>query len=319
LDDLRDSDLRPRLQAIQRAIGILKSHDIDVHVNGDFITALTRRIEGPVSNANDVTIRSHELAQGMTRDCLDPWTYFELNTNGDIQPCCAHSRVGNLNEEKLTHALNGPAIRRLRENLLQGTPDPECANCRLRAPARPETLREKVRAVLEDPPETVGMFFADKVGILMKTAVDNLEAGRQDRTWSFITRALAIDPGIERPDDYTKFTLRECLPRVLKEARYPLTLSWLAAVFRYIKDDHSAILLMKRYLEVAPAAPDRDRVSYLIREAESKTGKPASVVQTAGAKIGAWLDRCWLWLRLKVRLRTRLRLTRSGASVRRDG
>jgi MoaA/NifB/PqqE/SkfB family radical SAM enzyme len=308
LADLSSEELRPRLEAIHKGIGVLKENNIEVHINGDFITTLTARLNRSPS-AEVSSGHCHQLPQGMTRDCLDPWTYFELNTNADVKPCCAHSRIGNLRKETLSQALNGPEIRRLRENLLKGTPDAECANCLLRGALRPEALRGKVRAVLEDPPENLGMFDADRISALMKTAVENLEAGRQERTWSFITRALSIDPGIERSGDYSETTIQDSLPIVLSDTRYPLTLSWLAAVFRHIGDDRSSIVLMKRYLELAPDAPDRDSVAAWVRHAEMKHHQSGWNQPTAGVSAGKTLwNQGWLWLRRKVRLRTRMRL-----------
>jgi hypothetical protein len=102
--------------------------------------------------------------------------------------------------------------------------------------------------------------FSDKVLFLLKTAFDHLQSGRQDRAWSCVGKALAYDPGIESAYNYGDITIRTHLKRILSEARFPLTLSWLAAICREGGDREASNLLLRRYLELAPNAPDRDHV-----------------------------------------------------------
>jgi hypothetical protein len=87
-----------------------------------------------------------------TRDCVDPWTYLEVRVSGGIAPCCVRPEIASLHHQTLSEALNSPAMRRLRANLLQGTLDKRCAGCKQRAETTPAALRQKVRALLASVP-----------------------------------------------------------------------------------------------------------------------------------------------------------------------
>src|SRR5207244_7378280 len=138
LDELSDDDLRQRIAAIQSAISILFKNGVGVEINGDFLNTLTRRLKA--NSGAESHIPPLGLTRGMTRDCVDPWTYIEFDTNGGVKPCCARGAIGNLLQGDLTQILNDAPIRRLRNDLLQGTPDPVSATCQLKAPIASETL-----------------------------------------------------------------------------------------------------------------------------------------------------------------------------------
>jgi hypothetical protein len=44
LDDLPDEQLRPRIEAIQKSVGLLKRYGVGVVVSGNFIDSLARRV-----------------------------------------------------------------------------------------------------------------------------------------------------------------------------------------------------------------------------------------------------------------------------------
>jgi hypothetical protein len=90
------------------------------------------------------------LDTGLTRDCVDPWTYVEFRVSGDVAPCCVRLGVGNLAFQSLAAILNGGPIRALRSALLDGALDGTCANCTMRAPTTPAALKEKVLQLLAD-------------------------------------------------------------------------------------------------------------------------------------------------------------------------
>jgi hypothetical protein len=92
------------------------------------------------------TIR--DLPEGMTRLCLDPWQYVEFQTNGAVTPCCNRPAIGTLSVQSLEDILNGEAARRLRADLLSGTPDQHCRRCHIRAPTQPDELRRSVCGLL---------------------------------------------------------------------------------------------------------------------------------------------------------------------------
>ena len=295
LDDLSDDDLRPRVEAIQRAITILRENRIGVQINGDFVNILKDRLNDK-SRATTADAHLFELEKGMTRDCIDPWTYVEVDANGDVKPCCARGGIGNIRQGNLNDILNDEPIRRLRMDLLGGTPDPECARCRLRAPITPAALLAKVRAISEEQ-EPVEMSPSDRVEALLKATVHELNAGREAEAWSSLNQALELDPGIQQLHEEGGATIRRHLDRILSEARFPLTLSWLAAISREIGDREASDLLLRRYLELAPYAPDRDHVARSLDE--------AAEVRSNGEL--SFATQSWLWLRSRVRFRTRLR------------
>ncbi len=141
LDDLTDDALHPRLESIKRAIALLSANQVGVTVNGNFVDLLGRRFD-PVPKV--IPARSTSLSEGMTRNCLDPWCYAEVNPNGDVQPCCARPPVGNLATAGLSDILDGEPIRRLRADLLEGHLDSFCANCTLRGLIEPHRLQQRV-------------------------------------------------------------------------------------------------------------------------------------------------------------------------------
>ena len=81
-----------------------------------------------------------------TRDCTDPWFFAQLSANCELRPCCWHPAVGTLAPGgSLETVLNGPAMRKLREELLTGHLNEHCLAC----PARPLTSIEALRVRVE--------------------------------------------------------------------------------------------------------------------------------------------------------------------------
>jgi MoaA/NifB/PqqE/SkfB family radical SAM enzyme len=310
LDDLDNDQLRPRLEAIRRAIEILRQNEVEAHIHGDFIANLSGRLES--APQRQTRGRSHDLPEGMTRDCLDPWIYLELNVNGDVQPCCAHSKVGNLNEQELPSILNGPPIRQLRQDLLYGTPDAECANCRLRAATRPEALRKRIRMLFEQAAKTNYAIRSGKVQDLLSSALADAKAERHDEVWPKVQEALLLDPGIDGLDAANIGAVQSCLQTVLDRAQFPLTFTWLAGILTEYQDNASVIVLLSRYLELAPHATDKDIVLQGIRDAEWRMELARRRTPSPANRGAILLANMWKWTRTKVRLRSRARSLLSG-------
>ncbi len=90
------------------------------------------------------------IPPGMTRDCVDPWYFVDIRTNGDVAPCCYRGpAVGNTNAQSLTEIFNGPQIREVRRSLLAGELDELCGRCNIRAVATPGELQQKVGDLIE--------------------------------------------------------------------------------------------------------------------------------------------------------------------------
>jgi hypothetical protein len=302
LDTLTREELLPRLDAIQSAISILNANGVHVQVNGNFIETLTNQCRG-ISPGQEDSLDGIELPEGMTRDCIDPWIYAEVDTNGDVKPCCARGGVGNLARAEFHQILDDAPIRQLRENLLNGTNDEDCIKCPLRPPTMPEELHKRVRALFEaqqpqdqtNGANRAAASSAGKVMNLISSAVGHVRAGRKTTAFVQLSQALAIDPGINigrGSDD----SIRLHLETILSKTHSPATLTWLAAFCREIGDRQSGLALLRRYLEVVPDAPDREHVIAGIL-AEMPPKKSAREI----------LERIWVRARIKIQLRTRLR------------
>ena len=100
---------------------------------------------------------------------------------------------------------------------------------------------------------------AEYAETLLKAAFECAQRSNTEGAVEHLIRALAHDPGLSLVEDHGKSTIRVYLKQILLSARFPLTLTWLAAISREWKDGESSLLLLRRYLELAPDAPDRDR------------------------------------------------------------
>ncbi|GAC1657546.1 MAG: hypothetical protein NVS9B12_09680 [Vulcanimicrobiaceae bacterium] len=86
----------------------------------------------------------------MTRDCVDPWYFVDIRTNGDVAPCCYRGpAVGNVKVQSLAEIFNGEPVREVRRSLLEGDLDELCGRCNIRAVTRPEHLQKKVADLIE--------------------------------------------------------------------------------------------------------------------------------------------------------------------------
>jgi hypothetical protein len=238
----------------------------------------------------------------MTRDCIDPWTYIELGANGDVKPCCAHSSIGNLQQQNLSQILDGEPIRQLRAELLGGTLNSYCADCRLRAPTKPESLQQRVQGLIKDAAsaEPHPFISANRVAILLKSAVQNLELGRRSEAVDLVGQALAIDPSATVSFDSAGRIDPSDLKKIVDKVRAPSTLTWLATVCRVSGDWKSSNLLLRRYLKIAPDAADREHV-----RADLKASRPTLQIRINESR--AFISNAVLKLRVRMRLRTRLR------------
>jgi hypothetical protein len=69
-----------------------------------------------------------------TRLCFDPWSFVQIQSNGNVLPCCVHSPVGRLSTGfTLERILTGEAVRKIRFSLLSGQLDSECLACQNRS------------------------------------------------------------------------------------------------------------------------------------------------------------------------------------------
>jgi MoaA/NifB/PqqE/SkfB family radical SAM enzyme len=71
---------------------------------------------------------------GATRDCLDPWKFTMVKSNGDVLPCCWRAPIGSLGDApSLDALLESEVMRSLRQRLLSGDLDENCRTCPARS------------------------------------------------------------------------------------------------------------------------------------------------------------------------------------------
>ena len=66
--------------------------------------------------------------------CVCPWTNVEIFTNGDVKTCSVGKEIiGNVNETDITELLQkSDTLKRIRANMLENRPDPNCTVCQFR-------------------------------------------------------------------------------------------------------------------------------------------------------------------------------------------
>jgi hypothetical protein len=84
---------------------------------------------------------SAPTAELPTRHCLDPWFNSMLDSQRGIRPCCWHPPIGRLPVGgSLNDALEGPAMRDIRRQLLTGQLNEHCRACPARSLTTPDLL-----------------------------------------------------------------------------------------------------------------------------------------------------------------------------------
>jgi hypothetical protein len=88
---------------------------------------------------------------GMTRDCMDPWSYLKVASNSGVMPCCRTVRpVGFLSDGlKLDDILNNSEMKQFRESLLTGDLKDVCRTCNIRGWTEIDKLKFKVNLFLK--------------------------------------------------------------------------------------------------------------------------------------------------------------------------
>lgn len=82
----------------------------------------------------------------LVRDCLDPWDFFFVMQSGRVRPCCIiEENMGNLSEQPFEEIWFGEKYQKLRRDILNNTPPPQCKTCINRALTPLDALREKVQ------------------------------------------------------------------------------------------------------------------------------------------------------------------------------
>ena len=73
-----------------------------------------------------------ELLKNSKHFCMMPWVHMHLWPAGYTYPCCMSDPdlpIGNTKTQSLQEIWNGPELRKIRTNMLQDQPSPECRRC----------------------------------------------------------------------------------------------------------------------------------------------------------------------------------------------
>jgi hypothetical protein len=166
-------------------------------------------------------------------------------------------------------------------------------------------MQRREQAVPDLHTPGIEMSVIENVEKLLKCGFERMEYGDRVQGWRFVKEALSLDPGISPTYSPGANPIRANLQRILNEARLPLSFKWLATVCRQVGDEETSRMLLKRYLELAPDAADREQViRYLQNQLQPVDRHSIGPVEW----LNSALMRPWSWLRLRVRLRTRLGL-----------
>lgn len=156
--------------AIRRLIGILDAAKMPLgvpeHLRAQLdnfcATALDDQAPSlaPDVLANDGGSIGHtkQVGAGETRDCLDPWTFVQVLSDGSVRPCCASSfNLGTLGPGvSMEDILDGAEAKALRHELLTGNLRKDCASCPIKSPVSLQQHRQRFdREVLGLRPVTV--------------------------------------------------------------------------------------------------------------------------------------------------------------------
>lgn len=144
------------VDATKSALDLALGNKLNIHIPPNFVERLDRLRESvsakrnwsEMSQTSGAYFSSFNLSpeKGHTRDCIDPWTFVHVMSDGRIRPCCVSNlQIGKVQEEGgMEAALNSEVAVRLRKQLLTGELDELCTACSLRPVIDIASYRKKV-------------------------------------------------------------------------------------------------------------------------------------------------------------------------------
>jgi MoaA/NifB/PqqE/SkfB family radical SAM enzyme len=148
-------------KAIRSTCAFLDRSGIDFQIQAGLLDTLEEKInkkKQAEQQAEQVSLTpaapgSHRYTtrrqQGLTRNCLDPWSFLLINSRREVLPCCWHHPVGHLGfGQSLRDILNRAQMRILRQQLLTGELPLDCHECPTRGWIAPERLQKRVNRYL---------------------------------------------------------------------------------------------------------------------------------------------------------------------------
>jgi radical SAM protein with 4Fe4S-binding SPASM domain len=160
-------------ETYKRAVDILKGSGMSYWIQPSLVDSLEASHQAaidPASNAkeqfaSELHVEANDFAgpgwdvwtkrvdAGMTRNCLDPWTFMQIVSTGYVRPCCFGAfPIGNLKDGgSLEEIANGEKARALRHQLLTGELSNECRSCNARDVIAVDKFRANVGGFLGVP------------------------------------------------------------------------------------------------------------------------------------------------------------------------
>ncbi len=139
---LPKAELAEGLASLECSIELVKSAGCKVECHSGLIEGIRAKLNVTASACDTLRILGEGgqswgapgVGKGMTRDCSDPWKYATLCAHGEVRPCCAYDYpIGDLHTESLEEVLNGPKLRKFRQDLLSGNLEEHlCKHCSMR-------------------------------------------------------------------------------------------------------------------------------------------------------------------------------------------
>lgn len=135
---------------------LIEGHGARLDVEGDLAAALQSALHSSAQRAEhgfhvENVGRVHNFAlipqDGETRECVFPWTWINIDAQGDIHACCMSGHViGNVHEGGAREAIYGPKAQAIRRGLLTGEGMSDvCKTCPVSPIVTQEQLQAKIR------------------------------------------------------------------------------------------------------------------------------------------------------------------------------
>jgi len=154
---------------LTETFAFLQKSGIEYHFQQGLIDTLEEKIQTLISGPrqNDALLKyspleetqdlknsiahrySSKRGQSQTRDCLDPWSFFLIQSNRDVLPCCWHPPIGSISKgQSLDGILNNQQIQILRKRLLTGDIPLDCFQCPSKGWTSTADLKKRVEQYL---------------------------------------------------------------------------------------------------------------------------------------------------------------------------
>lgn len=164
-------EMKKALSVLTGVFGFLERSGLEYHVQQGLMDSLSEKIRqldssreipdpspapdygGDIQDRQELKPKKYSSRRdpSQTRDCLDPWSFFLVQSSGNVLPCCWQVPIGSISRgQPLSELLDNLLIRRIRKELLTGSLSQECLQCPSRGWTTTEDLKRKVAFYLSE-------------------------------------------------------------------------------------------------------------------------------------------------------------------------